>query len=168
MPSPRPNRFALLEALREGLDYADRCRLPFWEANLAQDAARLEAVHGELDQALDLFSKGINSFHHAGNIVFLAATFASLAVFFDRFERPEVAATIYGASTRQASISLVPHLPEVVSHLRSVLGESTFDACVGAGAAQDIAEAVGYAHEQIQLASRELSPSHTVVESRPP
>ena len=157
-----------LGALREGLGYADRCRLPFWEANLAQDAARLEAVHGELDQALELFSKGINSFHHAGNIVFLAATFASLAVFFDRFERPEVAATIYGASTRQASISLVPHLPEVVSHLRSVLGESTFDACVGAGAAQDIAEAVGYAHEQIQRASRELSPSLLVTAQEVP
>ncbi len=142
-----------LEALRQGLDYAHQCRLPFWEANLAQDAARLEAVHGELDDALALFSKGINAFHHAGNVAFLAATFASLAMFFDRFERPEIAATIYGASTRQASISLVPHLPEVVAHLRSVLGEDTFDACLEAGAAMELAEAVRYAQEQIHKAS---------------
>jgi predicted ATPase/class 3 adenylate cyclase len=155
-----------LEALREGLDYAHQHRLPFWEANLAQDAARLEAVHGELDDALALFSKGINSFHHAGNVAFLAATFASLAVFFDRFERPEIAAIIYGASTRQASISLVPHLPDVVSHLRSVLGITTFDKCVAAGTAQEIAEAVRYAHEQIQLASRELSPSPLATSSQ--
>ena len=148
-----------LEALRQGLDYAHQCRLPFWEANLAQDAARLEAVHGELDDALALFSKGINAFHHAGNVAFLAATFASLAMFFDRFERPEIAATIYGASTRQASIGLVPHLPDVVAHLRSVLGEVTFDTCVAAGAAMEIAEAVRYAHEQIHAASHELAPS---------
>ena len=148
-----------LEALRQGLDYAHQCRLPFWEANLAQDAARLEAVHGELDDALALFSKGIDAFHHAGNVAFLAATFASLAMFFDRFERPEIAATIYGASTRQASIGLVPHLPDVVAHLRSVLGEVTFDTCVAAGAAMEVAEAVRYAHEQIHVASHELAPS---------
>ena len=134
-----------LEALREGLDYAERHRLPFLDADLAQDAARLEAVHGELDDALALFSKGISAFHHAGNVAFLAATFASLAVFFDRFERPEIAATIYGASTHQASISLVPHLPDVVTHLQSVLGGTTFDRCVAAGAALPIAEAVRYA-----------------------
>ena len=155
-----------LEALREGLDYAHQYRLPFWEANLAQDAARLEAVHGDLDDALALFSTGINSFHRAGNIAFLAATFASLAVFFDRFERPEVAATIYGAGTRQASIGLVPHLPDVVAHLRSVLGATTFDECVAAGAAQEIAESVRYAHEQIQLASRELPQSTSANGSR--
>ena len=148
-----------LEALRQGLDYAHQCRLPFWEANLAQDAARLEAVHGELDDALALFSKGINAFHHAGNVAFLAATFASLAMFFDRFERPEIGATIYGASTRQASIGLVPNLQDVVAHLRSVLGEVTFDTCVAAGAAMEIAEAVRYAHEQIHAASHELAPS---------
>ena len=122
-----------LHALREGLDYADTHRLGFWQANLAQDAARLEAIHGELDDALALFSAGINSFHRAGNVVFLAATFASLAVFFDRFEHPEVAATIYGASTRQPSIGLVPRLSDVVEHLRSVLGDATFETCVQTG-----------------------------------
>ena len=100
-----------LGALREGLAYAEEHRLPFWKANLAQDAARLEATHGEFDDALHPFSNAIDAFHRAGNIAFLAATLASLAVFFDRFERPEIAATVYGAGTRQASIGLVPNLP---------------------------------------------------------
>jgi hypothetical protein len=126
---------------------------------LAQDAARLEAVHGELDNALALFSTAIDAFHRAGNVAFLAATLASLAVFFDRFERPEIAATIYGASTRQASIGLVPHLPDVVARLRSALGEATFEERVAAGSNQDIAEAVRYAHEQIHLAHRGLTPA---------
>ena len=111
----------------------DTHRLGFWEANLAQDAARLEAVHGDFDEALALFSAGINSFHRAGNVVFLAATFASLAVFFDRFDHPEIAATIYGASTRQPSIGLVPHLSDVVEHLRTALGDATFESYVRTG-----------------------------------
>lgn len=142
-----------LAALREGLDYAEKYRLGFWQANLAQDAARLEATHGDLEDALGLFSRGIDSFHRAGNIVFLAATLASLAVFFDRVGRAEVAATIYGSSTRQASIGLVPHLDEVVANLRSVLGDEKFGECVANGKSQDLSTAVRYAHEQIDLAS---------------
>ncbi len=77
-------------------------------------------------------------------------------MFFDRFERPEIAATVYGASTRQASISLVPDLPAVVDHLRSALGDERFDECVAAGAAQSTADAVRYAHRQLQLTRREI------------
>ena len=146
-----------LGALREGLDYAHEHRLPFWEANLAQDAARLEAVHGELDDALTLFSAAIDSFHRAGNVVFLAATFASLALFFDRFARPQVAATIYGCSTRQPSISLVPHLDDVVAHLQSSLGPAAFDECVEIGGSFGNADAVQYAHEQMRVARREIT-----------
>ncbi len=120
---------------------------------LAQDAARLEATHGDLDDALKLFSRGIDSFHRAGNVVFLAATLASLAVFFDRVGRHEVAATIYGSSSREASIGLVPHLDDVVEHLQSTLGEDAFNQCVAAGRSQELADAVRYAHEQIDLAS---------------
>ena len=145
-----------LGALREGLAYAEEHRLPFWEANLAQDAARLEATHGELDDALHLFSNAIDAFHRAGNIAFLAATLASLAVFFDRFERPEIAATVYGASTRQASISLVPDLPAVVDHLRGALGDARFDECVATGAGQSTADAVRYSHRQLRLTRREI------------
>ena len=82
------------------------------------------------------------SFHRAGNVANLAATLANLAVFFDRIERPEIAATVYGASTGHASIDIVANLPAVVDHLRSVLGEPAFDECVAAGAAMEPAEAV--------------------------
>jgi predicted ATPase len=147
---------AALDALREGLAFAAAQRLPFWQANLAQDAARLEAVHGELGEALDLFGDAIDSFDRAGNVAFLAATLASLAVFFDRHDRPEVAATIYGSSTRHASIGLVPRLAEAVSHLESVLGDG-FARCVAAGVAMDDTEAVRHAQRQIQLARQTVS-----------
>ena len=97
-----------------------------------------------------LFSTSIDSFHRAGNIVFLAATLASLAVFFDRSGRAEVAAVVYGASTRQASIGLVPTLGLAIAHLRSVLGEARFEELVAEGSAQETAEAVRFAQLQIE------------------
>ncbi len=139
-----------LGALRDGLAYAREHRLGFWQANLAQDAARLEASHGDLDDALELFSASIDSFHRAGNVVFLAATLASLAVFFDRVEQHEIAAVVYGASSRQASIGLVPNLGDVVANLRSVLGDHDFARLTAEGMAFETAEAVRYAQAQIQ------------------
>ncbi len=143
-----------LDALREGLTYAREHRLGFWEANLAQDAARLEATHGELDDALALFSTSIDAFHRAGNIVFLAATLASLAVFLDRVGQVEVAAVVYGASTRQASIGLVPNLGDATKHLRASLGQARFDELIAEGAALETAEAVRFAQLQIERMDR--------------
>ena len=57
--------------------------------------------------------------HRAGNILDLAATLASLAVFFDRVDQPEVAATVYGASTRYATTGIVVNLPNSLDHLRA-------------------------------------------------
>jgi hypothetical protein len=89
-------------------------------------------------------------------------------VFFDRFERPEIAATVYGASTRQASISLVPNLPAVVENLRSVLGDAQFDECVATGAAQSTVDAVRYAHRQLRLTRREIDHADDGADPVPP
>ncbi len=141
-----------LNALREGLQYADDNRLGFWEANLAQDAAKLEASHGEFDDAMALFARSIAAFHRAGNVVFLAASLASLAVSFERFDKPAIAATIYGSSTRQASINLVPNLDEAVARMRETLGADAFDQCVATGEAFTLGGTVEFANEQIAQA----------------
>jgi predicted ATPase/DNA-binding SARP family transcriptional activator len=144
-----------LATLRQGLVYAREHRVLIWEALISPDVAGLEAAHGELDQALEMFDTTIESQHHAGNVANVATTLASLAVLFDRIDQPDVAATIYGASTNHASISFVMNVPDVVAHLRSVLGETAFDGCVSAGAVMEPADAVRYARHQIQLARRE-------------
>lgn len=86
------------------------------------------------------------------------ATLATLATFFDRFERPEVAATLYGASTYHANLYVINviNLAGVAEHLRIVLSASRLDECVAAGAAMELGEAVRYAREQIQTARAEL------------
>ena len=46
-----------LDTFRVGLAYTRQHRVPFFEALIARDAAGLEAVHGDLDQALTLFTR---------------------------------------------------------------------------------------------------------------
>jgi hypothetical protein len=88
----------------------------------------------------------------------VAVTLAYLGVCFDRFDRPDVAAPLYGASTtHHAIIHIVIGLPATVDHLRSVLGDAAFGQCAAAGAAMDLAEAVEYARHQIQLARRQAA-----------
>ena len=142
-----------LRAFREGLAYAEEHRIPFWEASIARDSAGLEAVHGELEHALSLLDTAIDSSHRAGNVGLLFGALAALAMFFDRFDRPEIAATVYGAAANHTAIhAVIIDLHTAVDHLRSVLGESAFDQCVATGAAMTLVDAITYARHQIQLA----------------
>jgi predicted ATPase len=145
-----------LEIFREAFAYSREHRVPYIEMSTAQDAAGLEAVHGDLATGLAMFETTIDSFHQSGNTADTSGTLATLAILFDRFERAESAATIYGATTVHPGTGWVIGLPDLVDHLRTVLGASRFDECVAAGASMELAEAVQYARAQIQLAQREL------------
>jgi hypothetical protein len=118
-------------------------------------------VHGDLGQALALFDATLDMSHGAGNVTSLAASFACLAVCFDRFDRSDVAATLYGASTNQASSQHVVDLPTVMGHLRATLGDAAFDQCAATGAAMELGEAVGYARHHIELARRQAANPHS-------
>jgi hypothetical protein len=79
-------------------------------------------------------------------------------VCFDRLDQPDVAATLYGASSTNQAIGLwVLDLLAVVDHLREVLGDTAFDQCTAAGAAMDLADAVSYARHHIELARRQAT-----------
>jgi hypothetical protein len=143
-----------LRALREGLAYAQEHRVPFWVANIARDAAALEASHGELEDALDMFEETIDTFYRSGNVGHAAATIASLASLFARLGDHATAATIYGASSRHASINMVINLPAVVERRRTDLGPAPVEDAVARGAAMDVAEAVRFSRECIHDARR--------------
>ena len=114
--------------LREGLDYAIEHRLRYFEAIIAREAAGLEAVHGNLEEALSLLDAAIERFQQAGADATLSQSLAYLAVVFDRCARPEIAATVYGASASNAGIHAVIDLPDALAHLRAALGDAAFDA----------------------------------------
>jgi len=148
-----------LDAVREGLACAEEHRAKLWELILAGQAAGLEAALGDLEQAMSHFDFAIDSLHGAGNVGHLALAITRLAVVFDRIERPEAAATLYGACTHYANIVIVADLPHALEHLHTELGETRFDESVAAGAAMELAEAVQYARRQIALVRRELTVS---------
>jgi tetratricopeptide (TPR) repeat protein len=141
-----------LRVLRDGLAYAQEHRLPMFEASTALQAASLEALHGDPRQALALFDAALDSSHRAGNVASVGGALAYLAVCFDGFDQPDVAATLYGASTNRAVSQYVVELPAVVDNLRGVLGDAVFDQFAATGAAMDLADAVGYARHHIELA----------------
>jgi hypothetical protein len=132
-------------------------RLRIWEATTAHAAAGLEALQGDLDQALALFEFAIDTYQRSGDQANLAVTLAYLAMFFDRIQQPQIAATLYGAISRHPSISMSPAIPDVVEHLRSVLGDTKFDDHVAAGAAMEPGDAVAYARTHIQLTQRQTA-----------
>ena len=146
-----------LRLFRDGLVHARQHRLPIIETTIAPDAAALEAVHGDAGQALALTDTALDIVYRAGNVNVLTWTIAYLSVCFDRLDRPDAAATLYGATTNHPTDLGVLGFPGAVHHLRSVLGDTTFDQCAATGAAMDLADAVAYARHQIQLARRQAA-----------
>jgi predicted ATPase/class 3 adenylate cyclase len=140
-----------LNAVREGLAYARQHRHTYFEAALAMESAGLEAAHGDIDQALDMFTVSIDSFHGSGDTTTLVWVLAGLMELFDRTGQPEIAATMYGTTTDDPVASQYPGAAATADHLRTTLGTDTFDTCVGTGAAMTLTEAVHYAHHHIQL-----------------
>jgi predicted ATPase len=149
-----------LDAFHQALVITQEQRIPFYEARFAQESAGLEAVHGDLAHGLTLFDTAIDASHRAGNLLDLYAVLVELVVFFDREAKPEVAATIYGASSHyldNAAWTNRAKLPIAVANLRGVLGDTKFDQYVAVGAAMAPADAVAYARDQIQAARRQIA-----------
>ena len=143
--------------LREALLYTRVHRLSFLETVIARDLAGLEAVHGDPDRALALLDTAIDSFHRAGDLTYTVATVADTALCFDHLERPEIAATLYGACSRLAAADFrFVNLADTVEHLRSALATTVFQEHATAGAAMELGDAVAYAREQIRIARSEL------------
>jgi predicted ATPase len=154
-----------LDTFRDGLAYTRQHRIPYVEAVIANEAAGLEATHGDIDLALDLFAASIDSLYRSGATVGLTMVFANLVVFFDRTGRPEIAATFCGTATLNRATNLSLDFDEVsnmwdgwaeytvvVDRVRGGLDAETFDKCVRTGAAMTVTEAVHYARHHIDNA----------------
>jgi hypothetical protein len=79
-----------------------------------------------------------------------------VAVLFSRLDRAEIAATIYGTSTRHG-ISMISNLAEIVAHLREVLGDDSFEQRVENGAAMGFDDSMEFVRGEIALARRQLT-----------
>ncbi len=138
-----------LDAARRAVIYASENHLTFVESIIAQDAAYLEARHGDPVEALALFDRTIESCNRSGDHANIAATLAYLAAAIEQFDLPRVSAILYGASSQQASTIWVIDFAALADRVQAALGNIEFDRCVATGAMMTVPEAVRYAHEQI-------------------
>lgn len=156
-----------LAAWRQGLDCAREYGLRYREARLTQEAARLEATHGELRQAFAMFDASIDAQHRSGERTTLAITLGNLAVLFERLDEPQTAATLFGATRSQGSTVLVIGLPAMVERLQARLTEAELEHAVSIGALMEQGDVVRYARRSIEAAADRLEVSREVGPSPP-
>jgi len=142
-----------LEALRRGLAIAQDSGNRMVECNLATGLSRLEPEHGDALAALDHITLAIRNFYDSGNVAYICAALATLAVFLDRLGHLEPAATIAGFALNPLTAS---QLSTVIAHLRDVLGEATYESLARKGETMTTAAMVTYAYDQIDQARTEL------------
>jgi predicted ATPase len=145
-----------LEALRRGLVIAQDSGNRFLESLLAAGLSRLEAEHGDPLAALDHISLAIRNFYDSGDVAYIRAPLATLAVLLDRLERLEPAATIAGFAFGPLTTSTVHQLSTAITHLRDVLGEATYESLARKGETMTVAAMVTYAYDQIDQVRAEL------------
>jgi len=145
-----------LEALRRGLVIAQDSGNRVVESQLATPLSRIEAEHGDPLAALDHITLAIRHFDDSGNVGLIRNPLATLAVFLDRLGRLEPAATIAGFAFDPHTASLVPQLSTVITHLRDVFGDQTYELLARKGETMTTATMVTYAYDQIDQARTEL------------
>ena len=103
--------------------------------------------------------KPSTAFHRAGNVPQLIITLASLPALFERLDRPEPAATLLAAMSREpSSAHHVPELSDLGNRLTRRLGAKRTEELSLAGASLDLDDAALYAQRQIDLARRSPIP----------
>jgi hypothetical protein len=82
---------------------------------------------------------------------------AVLVSVLDRFGRYEPAATVAGLATvHPLAAEALPQLGALVSHLREILGDQTYESLARRGKTTSIVEMATYAYDQIDQARTEL------------
>jgi predicted ATPase/DNA-binding SARP family transcriptional activator len=146
-----------VEVLRECLDYCREHRLVFVGLLAASDAAGVEAVHGDPEEALGLFSAAIEQFHGSGNRQTLAMTLAQLAVFLAETGEAEGALLLCGFGRHHAVEASVPGVGDALGQLRLRLGDDAYEARLARGEALSPAEATRIATDLIRTVRRNVA-----------
>ena len=145
-----------MDALGRGLVIAQDSGNRFNSSLLALNLSRLEATHGDMASAFDLFSLAIRNMHDSGNTTTMRNPLALLATVLDRLGRYESAATIAGFALSPLSETVYPEINTAITHLRDILGDQTYESLARKGETMTTAAMVTYAYDQIDQARAEL------------
>ncbi|OBA78044.1 cyclase [Mycobacterium sp. 1164966.3] len=145
-----PERAA--DAMRRGLTIAHDSGNRFNESHIAINLAQVEVARDDPLSALDHISLAIQRMHDSGNIVTILSPFTNLAILLDQLGIYEPAATIAGFAMSPLTTTTFPEINTVVSHLREVLGDQTYESLDRRGAGMSTAAIARYAFDQIDRA----------------
>jgi hypothetical protein len=153
-----PTLSASLVAQRRALVIAQDSGNRIEQSLLAYNLGRFEAEHGDPLAAFDYFTVAIGNFHDSGNTYMIGTPLGYLAAFFDRLGRYEPAAIIAGSVVANplAALPVMAEFGTAIAHLRTVLGETTYESFARKGETMTTAEVVTYAFDQIDRARTEL------------
>ena len=146
-----------MDALGRGLVIAQDSGNRFNSSLLALNLSRLEATHGDMASAFDLFSLAIRNTHDSGNTTTMRNPLALLATVLDRLGRYESAATIAGFALSPLSEVAYPEINTAITHLRDILGDQTYESLARKGETMTTAAMATYAYDQIDQARAELN-----------
>ena len=146
-----------LDACRRGLVIAQDSGNRFNESSLSIPLASLEAEHGDTASAFDHVALSIRNYYDSGNTASMRSPLAILAALFDRLGRYEPAATIAGFALSPLSAAAAPEITTAISHLRTVLGDETYESLARKGETMTTAEMATYAYDQIDQARAALN-----------
>jgi len=145
-----------LNALGRGLVIAQDSGNRSRASALANTLALLEAGQDGTVSAFDHLTLAIRNYHNSGNTTTIRAPLAVLAALFDRLGRYEPAATVAGFALSPIAAAGVPEITTAITHLRDVLGSSTYESLAHEGETMTTAAMVAYAYDQIDQARTEL------------
>jgi predicted ATPase len=146
-----------VEAMHRGLVIARGSGNRFNESHLAANLAQVEFDSDDALAALDHITLAIRYLHNSGNIVTLRSPLTNLAIFLDRVEHYEPAATIAGFALSPLTAASFPNINTTIGHLRHVLGEQAYRTLARKGAEMTTAAMATYAYDQIDQARAELN-----------
>ena len=147
---------AAYEASRRGLAIAQDSGNRNIVSVLAVILSRLATTHGDPVDACDFLALSIRNYHDTGNLPLLLGPLAVLAALLDRLGHQEPAATISGFSASPYSRTVFPEINTAIAHLRTVLGDQTYESLARKGETMTTAEMVTYAYDHIDQARTTL------------
>jgi hypothetical protein len=148
-----------LGALHRGLVIAQDSATRFTESHLALILARQEAEYGHIKSGFSHLTLAIRNLHDSGNTTLMRNPLAILAALLDRLGRYEPAATIAGFALNPLTALAFPEMKTVITHLREVLGDQTYESLARKGETMTTAAMATYAYDQMDQARAELEHS---------
>jgi predicted ATPase len=151
-PRRDTNPAAAYEGFRRGLTVARDSGNRQLESHLAANASFVAGFHGDPVDAFDLLTTAIRTHYDSGSFSLMLTPVAILATVLDRLRHYEPAATIGGFAGTPFTQASFPEMHTLISHLREMLGDKTYEALAHVGEGMTPAAVATYAFEHIDLA----------------